>query len=62
MRPSLKKAMFHLAWSPDSLPTTESISPLLQYLDCHLQSLNASLLPKNFERALSEVWEVSWVE
>ncbi|XP_052132967.1 BAI1-associated protein 3 [Frankliniella occidentalis] len=62
MRPSLKKAMFHLAWSPDSLPTADSISPLLQYLDCHLQSLNAALLPKNFERALSEVWEVVLLE
>ncbi|XP_034249414.1 BAI1-associated protein 3 [Thrips palmi] len=62
MRPSLKKAMFHLAWSPDSLPTVDAISPLLQYLDCHLQSLNAALLPKNFERALCEVWEVVLLE
>lgn len=50
--------MFHLAWSPDSLPTCDAIAPLLEYLDTHLLALNAALLPKNFERVLSAVWDV----
>ncbi|KAF6203098.1 hypothetical protein GE061_003513, partial [Apolygus lucorum] len=54
----LKKSMFHLAWSPDSLPTCDAISPLLEYLDTHLLALNAALLPRNFERVLSTVWDV----
>jgi BAI1-associated protein 3 len=62
MRPALKKAMFHLAWSPDSLPTPDAISPLLEYLDAHLVSLNAALLPRNFERVLADVWDVSLLE
>ncbi|KAL1129161.1 hypothetical protein AAG570_013692 [Ranatra chinensis] len=55
---SLKKSMFHLAWSPDSLPTSESISPLLEYLDNHLLALNAALIPRNFERVLATIWDV----
>ncbi|XP_049958589.1 BAI1-associated protein 3 [Schistocerca serialis cubense] len=62
MRPALKKATFHLAWSPDSLPASEAISPLLEYLDAHLVALNAALLPRNFERLLSDVWQVSLLE
>lgn len=62
MRPSLKKAIFHLAWSPDSLPTYDAITPLLEYLDNHLLSLNSMLLPRNFERVLNNVWEVSLSE
>lgn len=62
MRPSLKKAMFHLAWSPDSLPTTEAISPLLELLDGYLTSLNAALLPRNFERSLADIWETVLLE
>lgn len=58
MRPPLKKAMFHLAWSPDSLPTTEAIAPLVEYLDVHLVALNSALLVANFNRVLQEVWEV----
>lgn len=58
MRPSLKKSMFHLAWSPDSLPTSEAITPLLEYLDVHLVALNSSLLAVNFTRVLQDVWEV----
>lgn len=54
----LKKSMFHLAWSPDTLPTCDAISPLLEYLDTHLLALNAALLPRNFERVLSTVWDV----
>ncbi|XP_053994233.1 BAI1-associated protein 3 isoform X3 [Hylaeus volcanicus] len=58
MRPPLKKAMFHLAWSPDSLPTSEAISPLLEYLDVHLVALNSALLTVNFLRVLQDIWEV----
>ncbi|XP_043289714.1 BAI1-associated protein 3 isoform X2 [Venturia canescens] len=58
MRPALKKTMFHLAWSPDSLPTSEAIAPLLEYLDLHLVALNAALLTTNFNHVLQDVWEV----
>ncbi|KAL6435453.1 hypothetical protein ACFW04_005437 [Cataglyphis niger] len=58
MRPPLKKAMFHLAWSPDSLPTTEAIAPLVEYLDVHLVALNSALLSANFNRILQDIWEV----
>lgn len=58
MRPPLKKAMFHLAWSPDSLPTTEAIAPLIEYLDVHLVALNRDLMPASFNRVLHEIWEV----
>ncbi|KAI4497086.1 hypothetical protein M0802_007832 [Mischocyttarus mexicanus] len=58
MRPSLKKSMFHLAWSPDSLPTSEAINPLLEYLDVHLVALNSALLAVNFTRVLQDVWNV----
>ncbi|KOC60100.1 BAI1-associated protein 3 [Habropoda laboriosa] len=62
MRPPLKKAMFHLAWSPDSLPTSEAIAPLLEYLDMHLVVLNSSLLTVNFNRVLQDIWEVVLAE
>ncbi|XP_048487474.1 BAI1-associated protein 3 [Plutella xylostella] len=55
-RPPLRKAVFHLAWSPDSLPTNQAITPLLEYLDQHLSSLNTWLLPRAFTRALSGCW------
>ncbi|XP_046745944.1 BAI1-associated protein 3 isoform X1 [Diprion similis] len=58
MRAPLKKTMFHLAWSPDSLPTSEAMAPLLEYLDIHLVTLNSSLLAINFHRVLQDVWEV----
>ena len=62
MRSPLKKAMFHLAWSPDSLPTTDAITPLLEYLHSHLSSLNSALLPRNFEKVLWSIWEVCLLE
>ncbi|XP_013146719.1 PREDICTED: BAI1-associated protein 3 [Papilio polytes] len=55
-RPPLRKAVFHLAWSPDTLPTPEAITPLLEYLDQHLSSLNTWLLPRAFTRALAGCW------
>lgn len=62
MRAGLKKASFHLAWSPDSLPTSEAIAPLLELLDSHLISLNAALLPRNFERVLADIWDTVIIE
>ncbi|XP_032520325.2 BAI1-associated protein 3 [Danaus plexippus] len=55
-RPPLRKAVFHLAWSPDTLPTTQAIAPLLEFLDQHLSSLNTWLLPRAFCRALAGCW------
>ncbi|XP_065160507.1 BAI1-associated protein 3 isoform X2 [Atheta coriaria] len=62
MQDSLKKTMFHLAWSPDSLPINEAMEPLFEYLHYHLQALNIALLPQNFQRVLPEVWEYSLAE
>lgn len=56
MHVPLQKAVFHLAWSPDSLPTNQAIVPLLEYLDVHLSALNSALLTKNFNRALTLIW------
>lgn len=56
MQAPLHKAVFHLAWSPDSLPANQAIIPLLEYLDVHLSALNTALLPKNFNRALQLIW------
>lgn len=56
MQVPLQKAVFHLAWSPDSLPTNQAIVPLLEYLDVHLSALNSALLTKNFNRALNLIW------
>lgn len=55
MQDALRKAMFHLAWSPESLPTNQAIEPLYDYLQMHLRALNISLLPQNFQRILFEV-------
>lgn len=56
MQVPLQKAVFHLAWSPESLPTNQAIVPLLEYLDVHLSALNSALLMKNFNRALMLIW------
>ncbi|XP_075979118.1 BAI1 associated protein 3 [Anticarsia gemmatalis] len=55
-RPPLRKAVFHLAWSPDTLPTAQAITPLLEFLDQHLSLLNTWLLPRAFSRALAACW------
>lgn len=55
MQDSLRKTIFHLAWSPDSLPTAQAIDPLFDYLHVHLQALNMALFPQNFQRVLFEV-------
>lgn len=56
MKNELKKAIFHLSWSPDSLPASQAIIPLLEYLDVNLSSLNSALLAINFHRALKLIW------
>lgn len=55
MQEALKKAMFHLAWSPDTLPTNQAVEPLFDYLYTNLQALNVALIPQNFQRVLFEV-------
>ncbi|GJQ84188.1 hypothetical protein Trydic_g2862 [Trypoxylus dichotomus] len=62
MQETLKKTMFHVAWSPDTLPTNQAVDPLFDYLYTNLQSLNLSLLPQNFQRVLFEIWEYTLVE
>lgn len=62
MQAPLKKCIFHLAWSPDTLPTTDAIVPLQEYLDSHLIALNTNLIPKNFHKVLNGVWEVTVYE
>lgn len=59
MQDSLRKTIFHLAWSPDSLPTAQAIEPLFDYLHIHLQSLNIALFTQNFQRVLFEVSETN---
>jgi BAI1-associated protein 3 len=53
----MKKHIFHLAWSPESLPTVDAISPLLGFLDSRLQELNVRLLKGNIIRCLHIMWE-----
>lgn len=55
MQEALRKAMFHVAWSPDTLPTQQAVDPLFDYLHTHLKGLNMSLLPQNFQKVLCEV-------
>ena len=53
----MKKHIFHLAWSPESLPTVDAISPLLGFLDARLQDWNRRLLKGNVLRCLHIMWE-----
>jgi hypothetical protein len=47
---NLKKHIFHLAWSPENLPTVDAIYPLLEFLDKRLQEVNRCLLYGNYIR------------
>ncbi|KAF2880520.1 hypothetical protein ILUMI_25657 [Ignelater luminosus] len=58
MQEALRKAMFHLAWSPDTLPTNQAVEPLFDYLHNHFLALNIALLPQNFQRVLFEVSKI----
>ncbi|CAG0885740.1 unnamed protein product [Darwinula stevensoni] len=62
LRPGLGKKMFHLAWSPDSLPASEALYPLLQYLDAQLTCLIHKLLKRSSLRVLSALWDVVLLE
>jgi len=56
MQAPLQKSVFHLAWSPDSLPADQAMVPLVEYLDLHLSALNSALLTRNFHRVLQIIW------
>lgn len=58
MRADVRKFAFHLSWAPDGLPADEAIVPLMEYLDANLTTLNAYLLPVNFECVLAALWAV----
>lgn len=62
MRGELKKNIFHLAWSPDSLPASESAAPLLDCLDHILSDLEPNLLPAAFQRCVAAIWDVLLLE
>ena len=62
MRAELKKNIFHLAWSPDSLPASEAAAPLLDCLDHILLDLEPNLLPDAFQRCVAAIWDVLLVE
>lgn len=57
LQSAMKKHIFHLAWSPESLPTVDAISPLLGFLDARLQDFNGRLLKGNVNRCLHIMWE-----
>ena len=50
LQPAMKKHIFHLAWSPESLPTVDAISPLLDFLEARLQDFNGRFLRGNVIR------------
>jgi BAI1-associated protein 3 len=52
----MKNKMFRLAWSPESLPTSEAIEPLLKTLDDNLLALSKLLMKRGFIRVLSVMW------
>ena len=56
--PDLRRTVFHLAWSPDTLPTQQAIAPLTSFLTTSIASLNSQLLAGNFNRALLVIWEL----
>jgi BAI1-associated protein 3 len=58
MRAELKKNIFHLAWSPDSLPAREAAAPLMECLDQLLLGLEPNLLPAAFHRCVIALWDV----
>ncbi|XP_045109688.1 BAI1-associated protein 3-like isoform X3 [Portunus trituberculatus] len=52
----LQKDVFHLAWSPDSLPAEEAVRPLLERLFASLSTYSAALLKNNLDRLLYLLW------
>ena len=53
----LVKHIFHLAWSPDTLPTSEAVVPLVRFLDTAFKSCNRKLLKDNYFRFLHLTWQ-----
>ena len=54
----MKKHMFHLACSPDSLPTSDAIKPLVVFLEDKIASeIDGRLLRENYHRCLHVIWE-----
>ena len=51
------KHIFHLAWSPDTLPTSEAVVPLVRFLDTAFKSCNRRLLKDNYFRFLHLTWQ-----
>ncbi|XP_069958195.1 BAI1-associated protein 3 isoform X2 [Cherax quadricarinatus] len=56
LRSELQKDVFHLAWSPDSLPAEEAVRPLLERLYASLSTYSATLLKNNLDRLLHLLW------
>ncbi|XP_064115164.1 BAI1-associated protein 3-like [Macrobrachium nipponense] len=56
LRQELQKDVFHLAWSPDSLPAEEAVRPLLERLYASLSMYSAALLKNNLDRLLHLLW------
>lgn len=56
MQIALQRSIFHLAWSPETLLAPKAIVMLLEFLDLQLSALNSALLMKNFNRALTLIW------
>lgn len=56
IRVELQKDVFHLAWSPDSLPAEEAVRPLLEHLFGSLSTYSAALLKNNLDRLLYLLW------
>nr|XP_045584883.1 BAI1-associated protein 3-like [Procambarus clarkii] len=56
LRAELQKDVFHLAWSPDSLPAEEAVRPLLERLYASLSTYSAALLKNNLDRLLHLLW------
>ncbi len=57
LRDGLRKHIFHLAYSPDSLPTADAIEPLMDFLDARIGELNSRFLKGNYVRCLHVAWE-----
>ena len=57
MKQDFQRNIFHLAWSPDSLPATEAVRPLLLHLTGALSVYSDALLKKNMQRLLHLVWQ-----
>lgn len=62
MTGDLRRHVFHLAWSPETLPAEEAICPLMDYLDGCLICLHSDLMKVNFERVLAEIWRNTLLE